>query len=211
MNGAEGAGCVPADASVVEDRTDEIIDVRTIGLVAEETTIERSANIRRPIVLDGGVHVPHGRQLQTVIRATKAGKVRLIRPADPNLVWVVQTEHHVVEPGSASVDTGVGLANAVLALHDPGVTFGEPAPPELVQVELNTALNGKAPLVVGMARAVPRDEGGVADRLHGRRGIVSRPKVMRDSGDLRAAPGLIHPNGPDNVRDQVAGSVVSRG
>ena len=62
-----------------------------------------------------------------------------------------------------------------------------------------------------MARAGPRDEGGVADRLHGRRGIVSRPKVMRDSGDLRAAPGLIHPNGPDNVRDQVAGSVVSRG
>ena len=163
MNGAEGAGCVPADASVVEDRTDEIIDVRTIGLVAEETTIERSANIRRPIVLDGGVHVPHGRQLQTVIRATKAGKVRLIRPADPNLVCVEQTEEHVVEPGSASVDTGVGLANAVLALHDPGVTFGEPAPPELVQVELNTALNGKAPLVVGMVSAVPRDEGGVAD------------------------------------------------
>src|SRR6516165_11248307 len=173
MNGAEGAWCVPAGASVVEDRTDFVIDVRTIGLVVEVTTIERSADIRRPIVLDGGVHVPHGRQLQIVICARKAGKERLIRPADPNLVWVVQTEHHVVEPSSASVDTGVGLANAVLALHDEGVTFGEPAPPELVQVELKTALNGKAPLVVGMVSAVPRDEGGRADRLGDRRGKVS--------------------------------------
>ena len=62
-----------------------------------------------------------------------------------------------------------------------------------------------------MARAVPRDEGGRGDRLARGHGKVSRPIVMRDSGDLRAAPGLIHPNGPDNVRDQVAGSVVSRG
>src|SRR5215470_13381550 len=108
MNGADDAGCVRAEASVVEDRTDFVIDGLTIGLVVEVTTIERSADIRRPIVLDGGVHVPHGRQLQTVILALKAGKERLIRPADPNLVWVVQTEHHVVEPGSASVDTGVG-------------------------------------------------------------------------------------------------------
>src|SRR6516165_1378152 len=103
MNGAE-------DASVVEDRTDSVIDDRTIGLVVEVTTIERSADIRRPIVLDGGVHVPHGRQLQTVILALNAGIVRLIHPADPNLVCIEQTEEHVVEPGSASVDTGVALA-----------------------------------------------------------------------------------------------------
>ena len=88
MNVADDAGCVRAEASVVEDRTDIIIDVRTIGLVVEVTTIERSANIRRPIVLDGGVHVPHGRQLQTVIRATKAGKVRLIGTRLPAVLLV---------------------------------------------------------------------------------------------------------------------------
>src|SRR5262249_54851350 len=102
------------------------------------------------------------------------------------------------EPGSGVIVTRVALANAVLALDRQAIAFAEPR-----QVELNAAADGPAPLVARMAKAA---NVGAARCVK-----VRGPIVMRDGRDLRAAPSLIDPDRPDNVRNQSAGISSGRG
>src|SRR5262245_59118498 len=175
--------------AVVEERTDIIINDRTIGLVRGEATVERGPKFRHPIVLDGGPNVPHRRQLQTVVLTSQAGVVRVIYPGDPELAWVKEAPCHVVEPGSGVIVTREARATAVLALDRKAIAFAKPR-----QVELKPAADGPAPLVGGMPNS--------RESERSLRGKIGCTVVMRDGRDLPAAPSLIDPDCPDNVRNQ---------
>src|SRR5215472_10561217 len=137
MNNAERA-------SFVKDRTDVVIDDRTIGLVIEVHTIQRGTNLGHPVVLDGSDDVPRGRKLQAGVLAIQAGEVSVSYKAKPDGAWVVEAEAHVGEPGPTSIEAVEARAVAVLALDCQGVALGPR------QVKLNAALNGPAPFVIGM-------------------------------------------------------------
>jgi hypothetical protein len=183
---------------VVERRTDQSIDRLTVGVIFRVTTVERGANIRRPVVLNGGPHVPIRRQLQVgsaggAVGAVGGTIVRIIHPAEPDPLDIDQVPRVVGEPDSSAVIATVTLADAVLALNGERVTLGP------WQVELKPALDRPSPLVVGMVTIFKHTKPRIV--------VIQRPVIMRDGSDLCAAPGLIDPDRPDNVRNQGAGSI----
>src|SRR5215472_14424979 len=136
-------------ASFAKDRTDVVVDDRTIGLVIEVHSIQRGAKLGHPVVLDGSDDVPRGRKLLAGVLAIQAGEVRVSYKAKPDGAWVVEAEAHVGEPGPTSIETVVACADAVLALDCERIALGEPRK-KLIQVQLKAGRTGPAPFVIGM-------------------------------------------------------------
>src|SRR4029077_3050934 len=187
----------------MERRTDARIDRRAVGLVLRIAAVERGANFRHPVVLDGGPDVPVRRLLETGSEATAdcvVCKKGIVNIGKPDIATALSGPEQVVVPVGVRVVTAVDVADAILGLNGKTIAL-RPAP--IRQVEFKPAHDGEAPLVVGMSS-------GVKDTVHHSREyprveIGARAIVMQDGADLRPAPGLVEADGADDVWDQETG------
>src|SRR4029077_18417620 len=114
----------------MERRADARIDRRAAGLVLRIAAVERGANFRHPVVLDGGPDVPGRRLLETGSEAAAdcaVCKIGIVNPGKPDIATVLSSPEYVAVPVGAVVVTGVDVALAVLALNGKGIAF-RPAP-----------------------------------------------------------------------------------
>src|SRR5262249_32542627 len=166
--------------------------------------VERGADLRYPVVLDRCDDVPRSRQLQIVRKIGPVAKVRVIDPAEPDFVGVGQAPSNIAIlcPPVIEVAAVKGGADTVLALNREGIALGEPAPPKLIQVQLSPGHARPTRSVAGMGVTGNQTIGEVALVE------IPRPDIMPSARDLRAAPGLIDPDGANNVRDKGAGILL---
>src|ERR1700746_1658483 len=114
----------------MERRTDARIDRRAVGLVLRVAAVERGANLRHPVVLDGGPDVPVRGLLETGLEDAAdcvVCKIGIVNPGKPDIATALSGPEQVVVPVAVRVVTAVDVADAILALNGKAIAF-RPAP-----------------------------------------------------------------------------------